>query len=48
MESRIQSYLRIAASYQRDTERIEPFLATFSRSSDNPFLNGCDLNMILL
>ena len=39
MESRIQSYLRIAASYQRDTERIEPFLATFSRSSDNPFLN---------
>ncbi|MBD3886290.1 GNAT family N-acetyltransferase [Phormidium tenue FACHB-886] len=39
MESRIQSYLRTAASYQRDTERIGPFLATFSRSNDNPFLN---------
>jgi ribosomal protein S18 acetylase RimI-like enzyme len=39
MESRIQSYLRVAASYQRDTERIGPFLATFSRSNDNPFLN---------
>ena len=39
MESRIQSYLRIAASHQRDTEQIGPFLATFSRSSDNPFLN---------
>lgn len=35
----IQSYLRVAASYQRDTERIGSFLATFSRSSDNPFLN---------
>jgi hypothetical protein len=39
MESRIQSCLRIAASHQRDTERIGPFLATFSRSNDNPFLN---------
>ena len=39
MELRIQSYLRIAASDQRDTERIGPFLATFSRSNDNPFLN---------
>lgn len=39
MESRIQSYLRVAASHQRDTERIGSFLATFSRSSDNPFLN---------
>jgi ribosomal protein S18 acetylase RimI-like enzyme len=39
MESRIQSYLRIAASHQRDTERIGSFLATFSRASDNPFLN---------
>lgn len=39
MESRIQSYLRVAASYQRDTERVGPFLATFSRSNDNPFLN---------
>lgn len=39
MESRIQSYLRIAASQQRDTEQIGSFLATFSRSNDNPFLN---------
>lgn len=39
MESRIQSYLRVAASDQREIERIGPFLATFSRSSDNPFLN---------
>ncbi len=39
MKSRIQSYLRVAASHQRDTERIGSFLATFSRSNDNPFLN---------
>jgi hypothetical protein len=39
MESHIQSYLRVAASHQRDTERIGPFLATFSRANDNPFLN---------
>ncbi|MEY2833977.1 MAG: hypothetical protein RLZZ574_3236 [Cyanobacteriota bacterium] len=39
MESRIQSYLRVAASHQRDIERIGSFLATFSRFNDNPFLN---------
>lgn len=39
MDSRIQSYLRFAASQQRDTERLEPFLATFNRYNDNPFLN---------
>ncbi|MDP8964138.1 MAG: hypothetical protein M3O33_09180 [Cyanobacteriota bacterium] len=39
INSRIQSYLRFAASQQRDTERIEPFLATFNRYNDNPFLN---------
>jgi GNAT superfamily N-acetyltransferase len=39
MESRIQSYLRIAASHQRETAQIGPFLATFSPSSDDPFLN---------
>ena len=39
MKSRIQSYLRVAASHQRDTERIGSFLATFSRSNDSPFLN---------
>jgi hypothetical protein len=39
MESHIQSYLRFAASSQRDTAQIDPFLATFSHSSDHPFLN---------
>lgn len=39
MDSRIQSYLRIAASRARDTERIGPFLATFSRHSANPYLS---------
>lgn len=39
MEARIQSYLRIAASHQRDTEQIGPFLATFSHFSDSPYLN---------
>lgn len=39
MDSQIQSYLRAAASRTRDTERIGPFWATFSRSSENPFLN---------
>lgn len=39
MKSRIQSYLRFAASKQRDTEQISSFLATFSVHSDNPFLN---------
>jgi ribosomal protein S18 acetylase RimI-like enzyme len=39
MDSRIQSYLRFAASQQRDTEQIGPFLATFNPHSANPFLN---------
>lgn len=39
MNSRIQSYLRIAASHQRDTEQIGSFLATFTPGNDNPFLN---------
>ena len=39
MNSRIQSYLRVAASHQRDTEKIGSFLATFTPSNDNPFLN---------
>lgn len=39
MNSRIQSYLRFAASQQRDTEKIGPFLATFSPHNDNPYLN---------
>jgi GNAT superfamily N-acetyltransferase len=36
---RIQSYLRAAASRVRDIERLGPFLATFDRESDNPFLS---------
>ncbi|WP_138498329.1 GNAT family N-acetyltransferase [Nostoc sp. PA-18-2419] len=39
MESRIQSYLRFAASKQRDTQQIGSFLASFNRYSANPFLN---------
>lgn len=39
MNSRIQSYLRVAASYQRDIEQIGSFLTTFTPSNDNPFLN---------
>jgi ribosomal protein S18 acetylase RimI-like enzyme len=39
MDTRIQSYLRGAASRVRDTERIGPFLATFSPNSSNPYLN---------
>lgn len=39
MDSRIQSYLRFAASQQRDTEKIGPFLATFNLHSANPYLN---------
>lgn len=39
IDSRIQSYLRFAASQQRDTEQIGSFLVTFNRFSDNPFLN---------
>lgn len=35
----IQDYLRTVTAQVRDTERIGPFLATFSRSSTNPFLN---------
>jgi hypothetical protein len=37
--NRIQEYLRAAAARGRDTEHIGPFLATFSRSSTNRFLN---------
>ncbi|MGH2387168.1 MAG: GNAT family N-acetyltransferase [Chloroflexota bacterium] len=39
MNAHIQAYLRDAASRARDTERIGPFLATFSRGSANPYLN---------
>lgn len=36
---RIQAYLRVAAPRGRDHARIGPFLATFNRGSDNPYLN---------
>ncbi len=39
MDSRIQSYLRFAASQHRDTEQIGLFLATFNPHSTNPYLN---------
>jgi GNAT superfamily N-acetyltransferase len=39
LDVRIQGYLRAVTTRERDTERIGPFLATFSRSSRNPFLN---------
>ncbi|TAG93390.1 MAG: GNAT family N-acetyltransferase [Oscillatoriales cyanobacterium] len=39
MNSRIQSYLRFAASQQRDTQQIGSFLATFSPHNTNPYLN---------
>jgi ribosomal protein S18 acetylase RimI-like enzyme len=39
MDSHIQAYIRVAASSGRDTERIGPFLATFSRRGDNPYLS---------
>jgi hypothetical protein len=36
---RIQSYLRVAAPRGRDHAKIGPFLATFNRETDNPYLN---------
>lgn len=38
-EERIQQYLRGAASRFRDTERIGPFLATFTPDSENPYIS---------
>ncbi len=39
MDTLIGSYIRSAASRVRDTERVGPFLATYSRHSANPYLN---------
>jgi hypothetical protein len=39
VETRIQSYLRSAASRIREVEWVGPFLATFTPHSSNPFLN---------
>lgn len=35
----VHAYLRASVSAGRDTERVGPFLASFSRRSPNPFLN---------
>ena len=35
----IQQYLRSTAARDRDVERVGPFLATFDRSTDHPFLS---------
>jgi GNAT superfamily N-acetyltransferase len=37
--ARIQAYIRTNAARGRDTERVGPFLATFARTTTNPFLN---------
>ncbi|HET8845559.1 MAG TPA: GNAT family N-acetyltransferase [Ktedonobacteraceae bacterium] len=39
MNSDLQTYLREAACRGREVERVGPFLATFTPSSNNPFLN---------
>jgi ribosomal protein S18 acetylase RimI-like enzyme len=39
VDLQLQQYLRSAASRGRDTERVGPFLATFDRTTDHPFLN---------
>jgi GNAT superfamily N-acetyltransferase len=39
LASRIQDALRHQAPRGRDTERIGPFIATFTRETDNPYLN---------
>jgi GNAT superfamily N-acetyltransferase len=39
MDSLIAKYLRASIDEGRETERIGPILASFSRSSRNPFLN---------
>jgi ribosomal protein S18 acetylase RimI-like enzyme len=36
---RIQSYLRVAAPRGRDHAQVGPFLATFNRDTENPYLN---------
>jgi ribosomal protein S18 acetylase RimI-like enzyme len=39
MSERIQAYIRRTAAIGRDTERIGPFLATYSPADANPFVN---------
>jgi ribosomal protein S18 acetylase RimI-like enzyme len=39
MQTRIQNYLRVVAPIGREVLTIGPFLATFNRTSPNPYLN---------
>ena len=39
MDASIQAYIREAASRGRHTERVGPFLATFTDDTDNPYLS---------
>jgi ribosomal protein S18 acetylase RimI-like enzyme len=39
MDATIQAYIRSGVVRGRDSAQIGPFLATFSRRSDNPYLN---------
>jgi ribosomal protein S18 acetylase RimI-like enzyme len=39
LASRIQASIQVAACHGRDCERTGPFLSTFDREDDNPFLN---------
>ncbi len=39
MDHAIQAYLRHTAARWRETERVGPFLATFTPGSENPYLN---------
>ena len=39
MDASIQAYIREAASRGRHTERVGPFLATFTEDTDNPYLS---------
>jgi hypothetical protein len=39
LASKIQASIRAAAVRGRDQQRIGPFLATFNREDDNPYLN---------
>ncbi len=39
MDTLVERYLRASIAQGRETERIGPFLASFSRSTRNPYLN---------
>jgi ribosomal protein S18 acetylase RimI-like enzyme len=39
METAIQRYLRTSAARGREVERVGPFLATFDRGTDHPYLS---------